>query len=311
MHALVDRDQLGFDQIPADYMFMMTCLDSETFSGGSFRPYQKLELHPASAIQNYGHPEENAHRIKMGADRMCMTSSTPEQLVHDVKQTILANKHWKRGLNFTAGSSTREGVPHSLYIRPLFMGTGTVLALGPTPEFSVLVYAAPVGNVHKARISLDLLIQERFHQATPGWTGGIKSIINYSQVFKPIKEPKAEGFSNVLFLDAVTVKYVEEACSCNIFIVKGKTIPTPTTKDTILPGITRKSMIEIALTYSYQKLEETYRVYRCNIPQFYNFEQVAVRLVLVKDLTLADGVFCTGTAVGVVPVSRITYQGKG
>ncbi|KAK4788927.1 hypothetical protein SAY86_020246 [Trapa natans] len=54
MHALVDRDQLGFDQIPADYMFMMTCLDSETFSGGSFRPYQKLELHPASAIQNYG-----------------------------------------------------------------------------------------------------------------------------------------------------------------------------------------------------------------------------------------------------------------
>ncbi|XP_031392005.1 branched-chain amino acid aminotransferase 2, chloroplastic-like [Punica granatum] len=297
-HTNINWDKLGFDLIPADYMYMMTCCDGETFSNGALRPYQKLELHPSSAILNYGQglleglkayrrgdgrvmlfrPEENARRMKMGAERICMPSPSVEQFVHAVKQTVLANKHMV--------PPPGKG---SLYIRPLLMGTGPVLAMGPAPEFTFLIYASPVGDFHKARTPLNLLIQEKIHRATPGGTGGIKCITNYSPVFKPIKEAKAQGFSDVLFLDAVTGKYIEEASSCNIFIVKGDTISTPAIAETILPGITRKSIIDIALDFGYQVQE---------------------RLIVVEELTEADEVFCTGTAVGVVPVGSVTYQGK-
>ncbi|KAI6678232.1 hypothetical protein NL676_039028 [Syzygium grande] len=297
-YADVNWDELGFNLIPADYMYIMKCTDGENFSQGALTRYTKLQLDPSAAILNYGQglleglkaqrtkdgrillfrPEENGLRMKMGAERLCMPSPSLEQFVDSVKQTVLANQHWV--------PPPGKG---SLYVRPLLIGSGPVLRMGPAPEFTFVVYASPVGNLHKGQMSMKLVIQDKSHRATPGGTGGIKSITNYSPVFKPISEAKSSGFSDILFLDAATGKFIEEASSCNVFTVKGNVISTPALQDTILPGITRKSIIDIALSFKYQ-------VEEC--------------LLMVEDVMDADEVFCTGTAVGVTPVGSVTYQGK-
>jgi branched-chain amino acid aminotransferase len=108
-------------------------------------------------------------------------------------------------------------------------------------------------------------------------------------VLKTQLTAKGKGYSDVLYLDAVENKYVEEVSSCNIFMVKDNVISTPELKGTILPGITRKSIIELARSRGYEVLE---------------------RPVDVEELLVADEVFCTGTAVVVNPVGSITYESR-
>ncbi|KAF6154254.1 hypothetical protein GIB67_005305 [Kingdonia uniflora] len=224
-------------------------------------------------------PEENALRMRMGAERMCMPSPTADQFVEAVKLTVLANKRWV--------PPQGKG---SLYIRPLLMGSGAVLGLAPAPEYTFLIYVSPVGNYFKEGLApINLVVENEFHRAAPGGTGGIKTIGNYASVLKAQSAAKAKGYSDVLYLDSVQKRYLEEVSSCNVFVVKGKTISTPAIKGTILPGITRKSIIDVARTQGFQ---------------------VEERLVAVEELLDADEVFCTGTAVVVSPVGSITYLGK-
>ncbi|KAL5777532.1 hypothetical protein ACOSP7_010458 [Xanthoceras sorbifolium] len=178
----------------------------------------------------------------------------------------------------------------SLYIRPLLMGSGPILGLAPAPECTFLVFASPVGNYFKEGLApLNLYVESEFHRATPGGAGGVKTISNYAPVLKALSRAKSRGFSDVLYLDAVNKKYVEEVSSCNIFVVNGNVISTPPTNGTILAGVTRESIIEIACDYGYQ---------------------VEERPIPVDELLDAEEVFCTGTAVVVAPVGSITYQDR-
>ncbi|KAJ6847685.1 branched-chain-amino-acid aminotransferase 5, chloroplastic-like isoform X2 [Iris pallida] len=161
-NADVNWDELGFGVVPTDYMYVMKCSRDDTFSSGGLNPYGNIELNPSSGVLNYGQgifeglkayrkgdgcgfllfrPVENAIRMQMGADRMCMPSPSADQFVDAVKETVLANRRWV--------PPQGKG---SLYIRPLLMGSGPVLGLAPAPEYTFLVYAAPVGNYFKARI---------------------------------------------------------------------------------------------------------------------------------------------------------------
>ncbi|KAH9694933.1 Branched-chain-amino-acid aminotransferase 2 [Citrus sinensis] len=285
-YANLKWDELGFCLIPVDYMYVMKCSKEKNFSHGILTRFGRLEMNPSSGILNYGQgvfeglkayrtedgrillfrPEQNALRMQMGADRLRMPSPTIEQFVDAVKHTVVANKQWV--------PPPGKG---SLYIRPLLMGSGPVLGATPAPDYTFLAFASPVGNYHKGY--LNLVVEEKFYRAFPGGTGGVKAIVNYSTVFKPVAEAKAKGFSDVLFLDVKTAKYIEE----------GNVISTPATDGTILPGITRKSVIEIAQILGYQ---------------------VEERAVAVEELFDSEEVFCTGTAMVVNPVNSITYQGK-
>ncbi|KAI9089362.1 hypothetical protein K1719_029641 [Acacia pycnantha] len=297
--ADVDWDNLGFGFQPTDYMYMMKCSEGGSFANGELRRFGNIELSPSAGVLNYGQglfeglkayrkkegnillfrPEENALRMKMGAERMCMPSPTVEQFVEAVKTTVLANKRWI--------PPPGKG---SLYIRPLLMGSGAVLGLAPAPEFTFLIYVSPVGNYFKEGVApINLVVENELHRATPGGTGGVKTIGNYAAVLKAQSAAKAKGYSDVLYLDCVHKRYLEEVSSCNIFVVKGKVISTPAIKGTILPGITRKSIIDVARSQGFQ---------------------VEERLVSVNELLDADEVFCTGTAVVVSPVGSITYNDK-
>ncbi|GMI87945.1 branched-chain aminotransferase 6 [Hibiscus trionum] len=296
-YANVNWDELGFALTKTDYMYIMNfTLADDKFSQGNIIPFGNIQACPSSGILNYGQglfeglkayrkedegillfrPEENALRMKMGADRMCMPSPTVEQFIDAVKRTAVANKRWVP--------------PHgkgSLYIRPLLMGTGQNLGLKPASEYTFLVYASPVGNYHKGE--LNFLVEDKVHRATPGGTGGVKAVTNYSPVYKPLTQAKAKGFSDVLFLDALTGSNIEEGSACNIFILKGNVISTPAADGTILPGITRKSIMELASGFGYQ---------------------VEERVVPIKEVFDAEEVFCTGTAMVLKSVASITYQGK-
>nr|GMC97111.1 branched-chain-amino-acid aminotransferase 3, chloroplastic-like [Ipomoea batatas] len=297
--ADIDWDNLGFSLLPTDYMYIMKCSQGESFSKGELLRFGNIELNPSSGILNYGQglleglkayrkvdgkillfqPKENALRLKIGAERMCMPSPTVEQFMEAVKLTVLANERWI--------PPPGKG---SLYIRPLLMGSGPVLGLAPAPEFTFLIYASPVGNYFKEGLApINLIVETEMHRATPGGSGNVKTIGNYAPVLKAQSAAKAKGYSDVLYLDSVHNKYLEEVSSCNIFIVKGNTIATPALKGTILPGITRKSIIDVASSLGFQ---------------------VEERSVSVEELFEADEVFCTGTAVVVSPVGSITYLGK-
>lgn len=298
-YADVDWDKLGFGLTPTDYMYVMKCSKGENFKDGRLSRYGNIELSPSAGVLNYGQgiyegtkamrteygrillfrPEQNAARMRHGAERMCMPSPSIEQFVDAVKETVFANKRWI--------PPPGKG---SLYVRPLLLGSGPILGLAPAPEYTFVVYASPVGNYFKEGTApLNLYIDEEFVRASPGGAGGVKTITNYAPVLKAIARAKNRGFSDVLYLDAVNKKYLEEVSSCNIFIVKGNVISTPPTNGTILEGITRKSIIEIARDLGYQ---------------------VEERPIPVDELADADEVFCTGTAVGVAPVGSITHQNK-
>ncbi|KAL6587776.1 Branched-chain-amino-acid aminotransferase, mitochondrial [Orobanche minor] len=156
--ADIDWDNLGFGLMSTDYMYMMKCSEGESFSKGELQLFGKIELSPSAAVLNYGQglfeglkayrrhngnillfrPEENAIRLSMGAERMCMPSPTVEQFMEAVRLTVLANERWI--------PPPGKG---SLYIRPLLIGSGAVLGLAPAPEYTFLIYVSPVGNYFK------------------------------------------------------------------------------------------------------------------------------------------------------------------
>ncbi|KMZ64991.1 Branched-chain-amino-acid transaminase [Zostera marina] len=296
----INWDDLGFGLTATDYMYVTKCSEHGMFKKGELQRFGNIEMNPSAGVLNYGQglfeglkaykkedgsillfrPQENALRMRQGAERMCMPAPTVEHFVDAIKLTVMANKRWV--------PPKGKG---SLYIRPLLMGSGSVLGLAPAPEYTFLIYVSPVGNYFKGLnlAPIHLIVENEFHRAAPGGTGGVKTIGNYASVLKAQSAAKAKGYSDVLYLDSVKNKYLEEVSSCNIFIVKNKVISTPSIHGTILPGITRKSIIDVARKEGYE---------------------VEERQICVDELLEADEVFCTGTAVVLSPVGSITYLGQ-
>uniref|UniRef100_K4AD27 Branched-chain-amino-acid aminotransferase n=1 Tax=Setaria italica TaxID=4555 RepID=K4AD27_SETIT len=199
----LDWENLGFGIVQTDYMYVAKCGTDGNFAEGEMVPFGPISLNPSSGVLNYGQglfeglkayrkpdgsillfrPEENALRMQTGAERMCMPAPSVEQFVDAVKQTVLANKRWV--------PPTGKG---SLYIRPLLMGSGAVLGLAPAPEYTFIIFVSPVGNYFKEGLApINLIVEDKFHRATPGGTGGVKTIGNYASVLMAQKIAKEKG----------------------------------------------------------------------------------------------------------------------
>lgn len=296
----INWDSLGFGIAhTGKTMFVATYTHEEGWKG-STTPYQLLQLDPAAQVLNYGQslfegmkaqrsadgsivlfrPQENAARMAQGADRLTMPAPPEELFMEAVTSVVRAN------LDYVP--------PHgkgSLYLRPLLLGSGPILGLGSAPSFTFLVYAAAVGAYFKVGqlTPIHLLVEERFHRAAPGGMGSTKAAGNYSPVLKTQLAAKEQGYDDVVYLDAVSDKYLEEVSSCNIFVVNGNTIKTPPLQGTILPGVTRKSVIELARLRGYTVEEAP---------------------VSVEEAMQSDEVFTTGTAVVLCAVGSLTHKGE-
>ena len=296
-----DWDNLGFGLVETSFMYRTECAIDGEWTKGTVVPYGNLSMHPSAAVLNYGQgifegmkafrtagsddvvvfrPDQNAARFAEGAGRMSMPPVPADVFIDAVKKCVSANREWV----------PPEG-KGSLYLRPLLIGSGPILGLGPAPSYTFLIYCSPVASYFKGgkMAPIDLTVEETYHRAAPGGTGSTKCIGNYSPVLKVQLAAKKAGFSDVIYLDAVENKYIEEVSSCNFFCVKGKTIATPALGGSILPGITRKSIIDIARAKGFT---------------------VEERNVSVEEVLEADECFCCGTAVVVVPVGSITVKGE-
>lgn len=296
----IDWEQLGFGlQDVAQTMYVAQWAEDSGWVPGQLQPYGPLQLMPSAQVLNYGQsvfegmkaqrtadgsivlfrPDENAKRMAAGAGRLSMPAVPEKMFVDAVVSTVSSNADYVP--------------PHgkgSLYLRPLLLGSGPILGLGPAPSYTFTIYAAAVGAYFKGGqlTPIDLIVEERFHRSAPRGMGGTKAAGNYSPVLVTQLEAKKNGYSDVVYLDAKHDNYLEEVSSCNIFAVKGRTIRTPPLSGSILPGVTRRSVIELARSRGYEVLEER---------------------VAVAEAMEADELFTTGTAVVVAAVGSLTHRG--
>ena len=296
----INWDSLEFNVTETKSMFRATCALGEKWSGGDLIPYGDISLSPFAGVLNYGQgvfegvkafhsskgnvvlfrADMNGKRMAFSTRRICMPEMDPDFFVDAVIKTVKDNidyvPPYGRG---------------SLYIRPVVWGTAPILGVGPTSEYTFMVIVSPVGPYFKGSIKpLNLKVNTNYHRAAPKGIGNAKAIGNYSASLFSLMEAKAEGFDENIYLDAKDEKFVEELGSANVFIYKDGVLKTPALNGSILGGITRQSVCQVASDILGITVKET--------------------KITVNDLLGAEEVFCTGTAVVVTPVGKITYQGK-
>ena len=295
MNNKTDWDSLTFSLTPTDTMYLTETKQGDAWMPGDLRPYGNMSISPAAGVLNYGQglfegmkayrtandrvvffrPEENARRMQRGADRLKMPPVPESIFIDAVEQVVAANLNWVPPMGKGA-----------LYVRPLLMGSGPVLGVAPAPSYTFLVYVTPVGPYFKGGVSaIDLLISEEYHRAAPGGSGGVKAIGNYAPGMMPSKKAKAAGFSEVIYLDAETHTCIEEVGAANFFCLKDGILYTPELTGTILPGITRDSIIKLARN---------------------NGMEVVETKVTAEFAMNADEAFCCGTAAVISPIGSIT-----
>jgi len=295
----IDWDELTFSLTPTDTMYVATTTAEDPWMPGDLRPYGNISISPAAGVLNYGQglfegmkayrtaknrvvffrPDENARRMQRGADRLKMPP-VPESIFLDaVEQVVQANIDYLPPMGRGA-----------MYVRPLLMGSGPVLGVAPAPSYSFMIYVTPVGPYFKGGMkAIDLLISDEFHRAAPGGSGGVKAIGNYAPGMMPSMIAKSKGYAEVIYLDARTSTYIEEVGAANFFCVKDNVLYTPELTGTILPGITRASIIALARHLGYDVHEEK---------------------VSAEFAMSADEAFCCGTAAVISPIGSITHDDK-
>ena len=295
----IDWDALTFSFKQTDRMYLSTCKQGDEWRPGQMQDFADLSMSPAAGVLNYGQglfegmkaqhaadgsivlfrPDLNASRMQRGARRLGIPPVPEGMFLDAVHAAVRENSRWVPPMGKGA-----------LYIRPLLLGSGAVLGVAPAPEYTFLVYVSPVGPYFKGGIKpISLKVSDEFHRAAPGGSGGVKAIGNYAPGMIPSKMAKGEGYAEVIYLDAVHHRYVEEVGAANFFCVKDGVISTPELTGTILPGVTRASVIEIAASRGYECREER---------------------VDVDDAFDADECFCAGTAAVVASIGSIEHGGR-
>jgi branched-chain amino acid aminotransferase len=222
-------------------------------------PSHNISLHPAAIVLHYGQsifegmkayrwsngkvalfrPKDNARRFARSAERMAMPPVDTEFFVEAVKALVRTDADW----------TPRE--PGSLYIRPTMMGTEAAIGVHASHDFLFFVLALPSGAYFKGTSAssvgtVTVYIAETTSRAAHGGTGDVKAAANYAISLRTIEEGKKKGCSQVLFLDSNGKRQVEELGGMNVFFAEGNTLCTPPLHDTILAGITRDSVIQVA-----------------------------------------------------------------
>ena len=292
----IDWDNLTFSLSPTRSMYIAEQRDNKAWERGKLVPFGNVSVSPAAGVLNYGQgifeglkafrtsrdrsvlfrPENNAARAIESAKRLCIPPVPQEMFMEAILEVVRDNADYIPPMG--------KG---SLYIRPVIWGTGAVLGVKPAQSYTFLVFVSPVGHYFKnSEKSLHLKITNKFHRAAPRGTGGFKAIGNYAASLLPQKLAKKAGFDEVIYLNAANENFVEEVGSANLFILKNQTLVTPALTGSILPGVTRDSVVQIAKKILKLEIQE--------------------REVSVDEVLDADEVFCSGTAVTVTSIGEIT-----
>lgn len=298
-----DESQLGFGKLFTDRMLLVEWSVDKGWHDARIKPYEPFVLDPACAVLHYAQeifeglkaytwengqvalfrPEMNARRFNQSASRMCMPEVPEELFVNGIEQLVSLERDW---IPSSPGTS--------LYIRPAMIAVEPVLGVKPSDHYYFFVILSPVGAYYAAGFNpVGILVEDTFVRAVPGGTGEAKTGGNYASSLKAGLEAKKKGYDQVLWLDGKERRYIEEVGAMNMFFAYGKHIVTAPLTGSILSGVTRDSVMKLAVTLG------------CSVEE---------RMIDVNEL-MADirsgkvtEAFGSGTAAVITPVGKLCYR---
>ena len=295
----------GFGTTFTDHMVVIDWNEEQGWHNAAVQPYGPIALDPAASVLHYAQeifeglkayrhpdgamalfrPEANAARLNLSAQRLAMPELPPELFIAAIKQLIAADQDWYPSV---------EG--GSLYLRPFMIATEAFLGVRPAKAYKFIVIASPAGNYFKSGAPAITVAVSDYTRAAPGGTGAAKCGGNYAASLVPTAAAYAQGFDQVLFLDAVERKWIEELGGMNLFFVFADgSLSTPPLTGTILPGVTRSSLMELARDEGLSVREERYSLDQ------WRADAASGQLIEA---------FACGTAAVVTPVGKVADHGE-
>jgi branched-chain amino acid aminotransferase len=290
-----------FGRVFSDHMVTIEYSADRGWHNGKLGPRGALPLDPATLVLHYAQeifegmkayrlpdggaalfrPDANARRFRNSANRLAMAPLPEEMFIESVRELVRKDQAW---IPSTDGAS--------LYLRPFMIATETLLGMKPSADYLYCVVACPVGNYFKGgAAAVTIWVSDQYTRAAPGGTGDAKCGGNYAASLAAQAEAAREGCDQVVFLDAVERRWVEELGGMNVFFVfDDGSLQTPPLTGTILPGITRDSLIVLA-----RDLGLTVREERYSIEQW----QADAQSGRLREA------FACGTAAVVAPIGRV------
>ena len=301
-----DPDTLKFGRSFTDHMFMMEYNTEKGWHNGRIVPFAPLTLSPASSILHYSQqmfegmkayrasdgrilmfrPYMNAARANKTNERMCIPEMDEDLFVESIMALVRTESDW---------IPDKPGT--SLYIRPYIIANDPFIGVAPASNFIYVIICCPVGPYYDTPdgglLAATIYVEEQYVRAVVGGTGFAKVGGNYAGTMKAQKKAKSLGCEQVLWLDAIEHSFVEEIGTSNAFFVIGDEVITAPLMGTILPGVTRASVIELLRKWGVRISERQLRI-----------EDV---VKAAGDGTLVEA-FATGTAAVISPVGKLIYR---
>ncbi len=298
-------DALGFGVYFTDHMFVMDYTEGKGWHDPQIVPYGSVPLDPSCMVFHYGQavfeglkaykgadggillfrPYNNMNRINVSNDRLCIPQIDVDFAVEAIKTLVELDKDW-----IPAGDNT------ALYIRPFIFATDPHVGVHPSHTYKFFIILSPVGPYYKEGLNpVKIYVEDQYVRAVRGGIGFAKTAGNYAASLKAQEEAEKKGYTQVLWLDGVEKKYIEEVGTMNVFFkIDGKVI-TPALNGSILAGITRDSSIAILKSWGVPVEER-----KLSIAEVYE----------AYDNGKLEEVFGTGTAAVISPVGELCWEGK-
>lgn len=300
-----DESKLGFGKVFSDHMFIMDYKTGKGWHDARIVPFGNISLSPASMVLHYGQeifegmkayrtadgdiqffrPEENFKRLNVSAERLVIPELPVEDALQALHALVEVDKDW---------------VPHndgaSLYIRPFIIAVDPFLGVRPGDEYMFIIILSPSGAYYSTGLNpVDIYVETNYVRAVRGGMGYTKTGGNYAASLAGQDEAHKQNYSQVLWLDGVERKYIEEVGAMNIMFIIDDEVVTPELQGSILPGITRKSVLELCRKWGMKVSER-----RISIQEISD----------AYDAGKLQEVFGTGTAAVISPVGHLKWGDK-
>ncbi|TVQ99588.1 MAG: branched-chain amino acid aminotransferase [Desulfovibrionales bacterium] len=298
-----DESKLVFGSLFSDHMFRMDYREPQGWLNARVMPYENITLDPAAMVLHYGQgifegmkayrcrdgrihlfrPFQNFERMNRSATRLCMPTVDVNDQLAALEALLRTDHGW---------------IPHSmgssLYIRPTMIATEPHIGVRPAKEYIYYVITGPVGAYYAEGFNpVSIYVSDEFVRAVRGGVGEAKTMGNYAASLFAAEVAKKKGFTQVLWLDGIERKYIEEVGTMNIFFRIGDTLITPPLTGSILPGITRDSVLALAKKWGMEVQERLIDIQEC--------------VDAIQSGTMTE-IFGSGTAAVISPVGSISYK---
>jgi branched-chain amino acid aminotransferase len=300
-----DENSLGFGQHMADHMFVMLYDDKIGWHNAAIKPYGNFSLDPAAMVLHYGQaifeglkayrgkddkiylfrPTDNLKRMNVSAARMCMPEIPVDFVYSAMKKLVDLDKDWV---------PRADGA--TLYIRPTMVASEAGLGVRPAKRYIFFIINCPVGAYYPEGFNpVKIFVTDKYVRAVAGGVGNVKTAGNYAASIMAAVEAQKQGYTQVLWLDAVERRYIEEVGTMNIFFLIDNELITPPLSGSILPGITRDSVLRLTKDWGLK---------------------VSEKKISIDDVLTANEkgnlqeIFGTGTAAVISPVGQLNYKGR-